>query len=376
MKKLTDEQLTKDVFTIYVNSQTSTEFKEKLKKYIKDNKITKTPKYLKALLAAYKEKLKSEKTTPEYKMLERTREAHKNASNYKTIVEQIIQMSDEELKEYIQKNEISKIKTRFETYIKNETDSNLVNIAKLTLQKIKNIKEKLNNEQKQYQSNKRYEYAINLFDTIINNGFFDYLEFSRRMSEQYNVTQYEMNEIINRQRAYIRVKHPEIYEQYNIKLTHNAIKYCLQYSGELLRLLESCIFMDNYDIVDYYINIGLPIDTFKRLYNKLFQLQIIGQQEKLELNKFLCKYFDQCMRAIYHENPIIIDYELGYDSQEIPEKEQIIEFMKKYNIPDEFFQNCYKKYKKGELDDYITQTSKTKTKKKDSNVRTINSSSN
>lgn len=359
MTKLTDEQLTKNVFTIYVNSETAKEFNENLKKYIEDNKITKTTKYLRMLLEFYKKELKSKKTTPEYKMLERARQAHKNASNYKIIVERLMNLSDENLKEYIQTNEISKIKIKFETYIENETNPELVSMAKQTLEKIKLMKEELNNEQRQNQRDKKYEYAINLFDTIINNGFFDYVEFSRKMNNQYNVTQYEMYEIINRERAYIRMKYPEIYEQYKVKLTHNAIKYCLEHYDALVRILESCLFMDNYDIVDYYINIGLPIDTFQRLYYKLFEMKIIGQQEKQELNKFIGKYFDQFMRAIYHENPIIINYELGHDSQEIPEKQQIIEFMKKYNIPDEFFQNCYKKYKKGELDEYIIKKTKT-----------------
>ena len=116
-------------------------------------------------------------------MIRNTQEIHKIESSYKTMVEKLIPMSDEELLKYINENGINRIRVKLENYIKNVKEENKAELARQTLERINSLYEsKKVSSQSKYEEQK-YNDAINVFETMVKRGFFNYTDLKNKMNK-------------------------------------------------------------------------------------------------------------------------------------------------------------------------------------------------
>lgn len=348
MEKKTDKELLQDIVAIYFKSSSTIELDKTLKEYIKNNKLTKTKTYLRKLLDEYKKK--SLKGTLEYEMIRNTQEIHKIESSYKTMVEKLIPMSDEELLKYINENGINRIRVKLENYIKNVKEENKAELARQTLERINSLYEsKKVSSQSKYEEQK-YNDAISVFETMVKRGFFNYTDFKTKMNKYFGCDSVEMDKLLTNSRTLLRTKYPEKFQEYKNKMEKNKIRFYIMHEQQFKNMIIG-IRHEQYDIVDFYINFNLSSKAFENLYYDLTEKNIIAPDDKITLNKFFEKYNERMREAYYTDNhgkPIECN---GQISQE--DEEKIKEFMEQYGIPEKYFKLCYSKYKKGELKNYF-----------------------
>ena len=101
-----------------------------------------------------------------------------------------------------------------------------------------------------------------------------------------------------------------------------------------------------YDVIDYYMNIKLPIKIFLKLCQDM-----LTDQENLKIKLFIEKYFEQPGYNPKFKtwikittNQIIKGEILTPETQDI-----ILDFMEKNKIPSNFFIICLMKYRNNEL---------------------------
>lgn len=344
MGKKSDKELLQDILKIYFEATSSSEFTKELKKYIKNNKITKTESYLKDLITQAKKK--NTKGTILYEMICNTQEIYRNESNYKTIVTKLLQMTDEELEEYIKNNDIKRIKIKFEKYIKKINEKEKIETAKKTLERIKKIHQAIKDSAILKNEKQKYDKAIMIFDTMINKGFFDYIDFITRMNKYFDYDLIEMERVVSNSIVLLKTKYPEKMQEYENKIEKNKIRFYILHQQQIKNMIIG-IKHGNYDIIDFYTDFKLSCKVFQKLYYELTKKKIIKIEDKIMLNKFFQKYNER----IHIEHPKnsfgrLIECN-GIITQE--EENIIKSFMEQYGIPSKHFKLCYKKYKKGEL---------------------------
>jgi len=355
MKKITDEQLLLDIIKIYTNSESKKDFNAELKQYIKDNKINKTTQYLKLLLDEYKSNLNSE--TLEYEIIERTKEIHREMSSYKTVIEELAKMTDEQLIEYIHNNDLAALKLKFEKYLQKTTDTKLLKTAKETLERILKLKSQTKQQKIDNLTKEKYELAIKVYETMASRGYFNYKQFAREQHDFFNCGVLKMEQLITYSRMFLYSNYPEKLKEYRKKIQNNKIKYYIYNTKKFKHMITNI--PENYDIINYYIDFKTPLIEFIDYYKDLGQLKVLKSEQIVKLNKFFSQYIDKMSNTI-NEKSVDINDHIQYGEKIISqeEKEKVLEFMEKYKIPSNFFLRCYVKYTKGELDKYIKQKQK------------------
>lgn len=344
MEKKNDKELLEDVLNVYFGSKSKKDFNEKLKNYISDNKIKKSPEYLKSLLEEYKERVL--KGTPEYEMICKTKEIHKVNGNPKTIVNQLMRMTEEELKKYLEGKRLSEIKLKIGKYSESITDKSDLELVDKLLTRIIEIKETTMTTKKNQENQQRYERAIEIFDTMTKRGFFSFCEFNRKMHDHFNCNLDEMERQTSKSRVLLNEKYPEKYEEYKNKIKKNKIRFYILHQRQIRDMLIA-IKHEKYDIVDYYINFRIPSKVFINLYKDFHEMKIIKTESRTLLNKFFEKYLAHPYSDTLNWNCTNLSECNGEITQS--EHDKLVEFMSYYGIPKCYFKLCFKKYKKGEL---------------------------
>lgn len=345
-----DKMLTRQIYEILTSILTSPENEEyqKREEYQKQLEIISqeyklTVKYLNELLDDFY-KLKA---TSEEKM--KIREAKKrNTITYKQIVEKLISLNEEEIKKYIaeQKLTITKIKISFKKYIEQSTGKNINQIV-ATYEYIIRVYEQNKNGQKIKQDEEDYQNAINLFEQITKEGFFLISDFYNQRFRDNNMSEEECKSFVYKHLRILKYKYPEKYNYYLKKMNENRLRAYLKLKDKIEEMLAKL--PDNYDIVDYYVNINMRIYPFKNLCEKFLK-----QEDKTKISKFISKYSEEKYPYLPITQYQTITLKKG-TIEELSEEiiNLILEFMQQYNIPNNYFYICYKKYTKGELDKYM-----------------------
>lgn len=351
MERKNDELLLKDLWKIYTESTSKKDLNERLNKYIRENKLKKTLEYLKHLLDERKEQiLLTEKGTLNYEIMRNTQDIHKNSTSTQTIIKKLNGMSEEEIFEFLKQNKINVIQSKIEKHIQKVSDEQQKIELEELLHKIQSIYANTKDEKRKIEAQKRYEQAVQLFDTMVNRGYFSYTDFKNHMNRFYGCDSVEMERLVTNCRVLLRDKYPEKMEEYNNKIQKNRIRFYILHQKQFDDMLNG-IKHGQYDIVDFYINFKLSPDVFIRLYTKLHESRIITTEQKTLLNKFFEKYFERKYDGQYSiEHGKLIECN-GTISKE--DKEKVEWFMECYLIPQQYFKLCYKKYKCGFLNYYF-----------------------
>ena len=351
MERKNDELLLKDLWRLYTESTSKKDLNRRLNAYISENKIKKSLDYLKHLLDERKEQIiLTGKGTLDYEMMRNTQDIHKNSTSTQTIVNKLNAMSEEEIFEFLKENKINIIQSKIEKYIQRVLDEQQKTELEELLHKIQSIYANTKESKKKTETQKRYEQAIQLFDTMVNRGYFSYTDFKNHMNGFYGCDSIEMEKLVTNCKVLLRDNYPEKMEEYNNKIQRNRIRFYIlhqkQFDDMLIRIKHK-----QYDIIDFYIDFKLSPTIFIRLYTKLYESKIITLEQKTLLNIFFEKYFERKHDGQYSgEHGKLIECN-GTISEE--DKEKVEWFMECYLIPKQYFKLCYKKYKKGELDYFL-----------------------
>lgn len=344
MKKMTDYQLALQVYEMFTSSKTIQEYRDKTKEL--SEQTNKTQKYLNSILEEYRNKFSKD----QQQKIEQSKIIHKeNQDTYIKVVEKLLQMDSEELKKYIKDKNIRNIKVFIARYIDKAKDIILIEQAKILLKKIEKIHTQKEELKKVKKTEEIYQETIKLHEIMIKEGFFDYVDFVRYYHKNMNMNEEDFYVFMAKHRkSFLRQEYPKQYEYYQNKLKENKIRTFIAYHREIQTMLN--FIPDNYDIIDYYINIGMSIDVFRRLCNG-----ILDEKQIVSLNVFFDKYLDRMTNKIKYPvwekmtNETIIKGKLVTEETET----NLLEFMNKHNIPTNYFVICFEKYKKGELDEYL-----------------------
>ena len=355
MKKITDEQLLKDIIKIYTNSESKKNFNAELKQYINENKLNKTIQYLKLLLDEYKSHLNSE--TLEYEIIERTKEIHREMSHYKTVIEELAKMKDEELIEYINKNDLAALKLKYENYLQNTKDEKLLKTAKETFERIIKLKSQTKQQKIEKYIKDKYELTTKVYETMISRGYFSYKQFAREQHHLFKCTLPQMERLVTYSRMFLYSNFPEKLKEYRKIIDNNKIKYYIYNTKKIKHMITNI--PENYDIIDYYIDFKMPLIEFIDYYQDLAGKKVLKPEQIIKLNKFFNQYIDKMSNTI-KEKSVDLNNHIQYGEKIVTqeEKEKVLNFMEQYQIPANFFLRCYAKYIKGELDKYIKQKQK------------------
>lgn len=340
MKKFTEEELLELVYECCVESETLKEYNKKLEEL--SEQTNKKPKYLDELLIIYFEELPIEKQTK----IKQARKRHKESKmTYIKFVERIISMTEEELLSFLKTAKTNEIASFFERYLKKTTDIDLANKAKEKYEEIKIILEEQRTKRKNTIKQDLYEKATSLFEIMIKRGFFCFLQFKRECYKEFGISEDELEKIIVNAKNLLKNKYPDEYKELEKQMEKNRILTFENKKDEITRMLS--LIPDNYDIVDYYINIQMDIDIFSRLCKGL-----ITEEARIKARKFFSKYIDMINYSIKYPLWARITSEsiINNEILTLEEQEIILQFMKEYRIPNNYFTMVLEKYRKGTLE--------------------------
>ena len=336
-----DKELSRRVYELYISTNSKIEYMQGIKELSNETNVAE--KYLLSLLEEFYEMYATKKEKETIRQIRK-----RNSGNrYKKYVEEIIKMSEEELKEQIKRLKIGDIKEFFGKYIKNETDKEIIEKVKRTFEKLINLYEEEKNNKIQEQRNKTYTAAIAMLDKLVDEGYFSIVQFKQEKFREYHISEEQLYLLVKRYLDLLKNKFPEKYEYYIDKMEKNRLYTFNNLKPKIEEMISSL--PNNYDIIDYYLNIGIAMTLFKRLYNGL-----IAQEDEIKIKIFFSKYSENNypMAQIYSGIP-------STDKKVTDETEtRVLNFMKEHKIPINYFFVCYKKYKSGKLDEYFHQKKK------------------
>ena len=330
-----DKELSKKVYKLYISTDSMVEYLQKLKELSISENVDK--KYLQRLLEEFDRMYATKQEKEEIKKIKKRNHEKK----YVKFVENMMEMSEEELREYIKALKMTDIKINFNNFINNSTDKSLIKKVEELLNHILEIYEQLKDNKKQNQKNQTYKLATEMFDEIVNNGYFSISQYRQEKFREYGISEDQFQSLAEKYFYYLKNNHSEKFEYYKQKMEQNKkITYC-NLKSKIDEMIEKL--PDKYDIIEFYINIGLTPTAFKKLCNGL-----INKEDEIKIKIFFTKYSES-------NYPVSKVYD---NIAKIKKKEIVIEFMKQYHIPLNYFFICHKKYKNGRLDEQIKSSKK------------------
>ena len=337
-----DKELSRRVYEIYISTNNKSEYMQGIKELSKETNVME--RYLLSLLEEFYEMYATKQEKEKIRQIRK----RNNNNNYKKYVEDIMKISEEELKEKIKQLNISDIKEFFGKYIKNEKNEEVIEKAKKLLEKLISLYEELKNKKIQDRRGETYTEAITMLDKIVNEGYFSIVQYKQEKFREYHISEEQLYLKAKRYLDFLKSKYPEKYEYYKEKMEKNRLYTFNNLKPKIDEMINSL--PNNYDIIDYYLNIGISTTLFKRLSKGL-----ITQEEVIKINIFFSKYSETNypMAQIYSGIPTCSETRV---TDEI--ETRVLDFMKEHRIPINYFFVCYRKYKSGKLDEYFHQKKK------------------
>ncbi len=340
-----ERELSYYVFKSYIDSDDMSEYHAKLKIKIKETGLSIN--YLKQLRDVYVEKYASESDLIKFE--EKKRYYNSKFTEYIAFVERVFDMPKDERFDYLlsSKLTISKVNYYFMLYKKrkckyySQVDSFLEEYAKY----VQNIVDAKNNDREIEQ----FRFACALFDAIVDSGAYKVSDYVNKFpKEQRKKIRLE----VNSSKKLILSKDEELWNSYCTKIDNNrkiafgTIKDKVDLFNERLELTTNKL--DNVDIIDYYLLIGMPIKDYIEL------CQGFISNKYITYFKVLSSGFIQSEKESVDEN-IIINNNYIFGDRNITQSEKllVLKFLKENNIPLGFYTFAIKKYAEGGLEEYI-----------------------
>lgn len=197
-----------------------------------------------------------------------------------------------------------------------------------------------------------YISACVFFDNLVNSGFYSISDYVEHIFS----TGHDIGELTNKVciiRNKIKSYNADAWKYYCTKMENNRKKQFLLNKDSIeefnRKLNDSFNGNSSFNVIDYYLIVGLPFKKYKEITNGF-----VSPQDVINLNKFLGPL------DIYDNNSYISEryvlsssYRIGDRLISDDEKEKLIKFFKDYNIPFKYFMFGVTKYLCGDLDNYL-----------------------
>ena len=266
--------------------------------------------------------------------------------DYVVILDEVFELPEEKRAKYLYDKEIRLcyVKEYFTRYKKGNCKySSLVDdFSKKYLAYIENRNKTAIVERK----NDLFDEACSSYDELVELGFYnvqDYLQYV--LSDPSEFKKCESKFVSYRKT--INSFNPNLWDYYSMKMEENRIKTFYLMKNDIdafLKRIQNTIYgMDNVDIIDYYMAIGMPLANFKKFckdnvgfagVNALFGPYLRMEQELVVEPKVDC------------------DYAFNGKVASLDDKMNVLNFLYKNNIPYIYFNNALKKYFDGGLEQY------------------------
>lgn len=338
--------LAKEVFSRYIECNTFSEWHRTIREL--SEKYHKTEKYLRYLVLAYVDGVADDRELEKYYYTNNKIKLTMN--NYVFIVEDLLRLStDEEKLDYLVSKKISRsnLKLYTEKYIGNNINpSNNSEVSRLYHLYISYCDE---NKVKQALKNKtdRLNEICNLFDEFVNEGYYNFYECRFYLVKSRSISSDEAFKVIDSCQKFLRKNAPLIYDTYVLKLKENQISKYNEIEFKVLQLFSK-ISDEKFDIVDYYLLMGMSICSFKRLC-----FDFITSDRQTMFNRKLGKYEKNDSSIVNKDNLLNDNYDFGNGVVDLETKEFVLSFMDFYEIPYCWFAPTLRKYVNGDLDAYL-----------------------
>lgn len=360
MEKLFDDEIkiARMVFDLYCNSSSIAEYSYGISRISKQMRLE--IKYLRSLKNLYYEIA----TSDQKRKHNLAKEKYKNERLMSVdFVDDILKKGESERIKYLIDMNIPtyELEKRFSLYINNKQLSeiqkaNLKQIYNDFISAIENLKKENNIEKR----NNEIKDAIKFFDSMIlsgNNNFYDINEYIDYYCQTMSVSKRTMAARVSKYKKIL--ENEGLLADYMLKIEDmRKNKYEeMHESIDIMLKNISQIDVNSFDIVDYYLLIGLPIMEFKKLCK--------GFISSIEMSKFnyLTTKFIGCEKNYVPEDEIMrMNYSFIVNGERYSltetEKLYVIEFLKENNISLSLYQMAAFKYINGTLDRYLKSKSK------------------
>lgn len=349
MERYTDQELTKKMCDIYaefyniIKDIDSELIEKELNRRIGElsNQTHKESKYLKALL---KDRI-YQLTPKEQEIIKRVNTIIQQNRGI-TIVDRLKDASKEELIKYLQNIGASFATSKLNKIINGKNEEKAQQ-ARIILERIKEIMEQQENQRKNDRQMSVYLQIKELFDEMVENGYFSINHFSKDVHNKYGLDFETFRDKINIYMSHLKAKYPEEYNKYQFRMEQNMWTSWEKNRQQIERMIE---LQEDYDIIDYYLYINLSPKTFLNLCRYMY-----GDDEYTRIKRFFIRYFEEPgykpKNRIWSKMSSVERIKEEAVCQET--QKMILSFMDEHSIPTNFFAQCLKKYMNGELDNYI-----------------------
>lgn len=248
----------------------------------------------------------------------------------------------------LKKSEIDK---RFKDYLEKIKDQEKLEKAQKVYDYITSVYDEITNENKKKTEKEEHDRVIELFNKIVDEGYITVKAFARDNYSKYGMGKTQFIENLNRLKKYLEERNE--YKYYEERLNANRLFAYEKLKSKIKRMLEelpdnyekvSC--ENNYDIIDYYLEIGMNPNTFIELCEGN-----VNEQELTRIKHFFRYYTN------HEKYPDLQISTINIMGQNISEqiKNELLELMERHNIHSKYFYICCKKYVLGQLDEYMKE---------------------
>ena len=180
---------------------------------------------------------------------------------------------------------------------------------------------------------------------MTSNGYFDYTQFKREFSKVIGISEDELYKLYDKSRKTLRKINIEKYEEHIRKLEENRVKTFMQKKEKIVEMLK--LIPNHYDIIDYYINMQMEVDTFIKLCK-----DFITQEEQVKITIFFSTYINKLNNEIKFPTWKRIEKDMIVNNEVITVEleEFLLREMERLKIPTNYFILFLQKYKNGTLD--------------------------
>jgi len=188
--------------------------------------------------------------------------------------------------------------------------------------------------------------ACSFYEDLIDLGFYNVQDYLQYVADPKDVKKIESKCVTYRKR--ISEFNTELMDQYVIDMEKNREKtyYFTKKNIDSFmdRVKNTIQGFDNVDIIDYYMTIGMPLNSFKKLCKGYVDISMF--------NIVFDSYF-KMEQGIVDDPKIDCEYVFNGESVSLNDKTKVLNFLYQYNIPYVYFNVALKKYYEGDLSQYI-----------------------
>jgi hypothetical protein len=208
-----------------------------------------------------------------------------------------------------------------------------------------NFKQFYDNRRKQKSKElllKNYEEGCNFFDKFVDLGFYSISDYMSFYNNKYD---YHKNSlIIKKFKENIKKYDLDSWKEYELCIEENRKKTFLILKDRITLFISKLKMGESFDIIDYYMLVGVPIDSLIKLCNGF-----ISDYDIVFIKKFVRSY----------KSTRLLNYcQFSYDDPNYEEKNIVVQFLYNNNIPFEYFNCALAKYYSGGLEQYIGKSKK------------------